>query len=302
MGKEKAFANHFRVDVEILRILATIGIVWFHAGAPGSGIAYGGLLVFFVISIWFSDFGAGSFSAYALKLANRLIRPWLIWCVIYAAVNILRRRPIVEGGESWIGYLAGPSVHLWYLPFAFFVLVVGYAFWRCFSPLLGFMLAIIFALTILVFVPFWRPESLGLPIPLPQYAHALFGVCLGFAFRFSKGLPPAWVFGAMTALIFASIARLPWSGIGSTYLVAVIASLALVFPLDKIFGSLRNIGLPLLGRHSFGVYFIHPPIIGLLKARFSPDSFLLPLLVYLVALACVHGLWRIFPRFYRFVF
>ncbi|MEJ2704092.1 MAG: acyltransferase [Sedimentisphaerales bacterium] len=121
-----ALARHARIaSVERLRILAIFGIVWFHSeNASGRSIGYAGLpiflMLFYALSVRKSK--PEDFFVFAKKKARRLLKPWIFWVVVYTVCMVAKQ--MMEGASvskvfSNFIILAGPRIHLWYMPFAF---------------------------------------------------------------------------------------------------------------------------------------------------------------------------------------
>ncbi len=116
-----------RQDIEFLRILGAAGVVWFHLGISAQEIGYGGLVLFIALGAYFSIVTSGRLSSqFFVKRAVRILIPWLFWVFIFGLINIVRGYPAFPKGDSTsAAILIGPSVHLWYLPFALVVAVVS---------------------------------------------------------------------------------------------------------------------------------------------------------------------------------
>lgn len=103
--------------VDYARFVAALGIVWFHASAPGARAAYLALPFFLVL---LSTPSRASFA----DRAQRLLKPFLIWSVIYGAVQVLlalkHGRPALVWWQPEM-LLTGTALHLWFLPFALLV-------------------------------------------------------------------------------------------------------------------------------------------------------------------------------------
>src|SRR5687768_1239930 len=83
-----AFVPKYRADIDGLRGLAVLAVVWFHSGLPGLSGGYAGVDVFFVISgflitsIIHKDAARGRFSfAYFYERRFRRIAPALLTVV-----------------------------------------------------------------------------------------------------------------------------------------------------------------------------------------------------------------------------
>lgn len=115
-----------RASIEILRIVACLGIVWFHCKAPYAEVGYAGLPVFVAISVALTT--ASKFSESPLvgirKRARRLLGPWILCSLAYATWRLIGN--VRAGRETFATFdssmlTAGGAIHLWYLPFIFLV-------------------------------------------------------------------------------------------------------------------------------------------------------------------------------------
>lgn len=110
-------------SVDYLRFIGSIGIIWFHLHLPGSEIGLAALPMFVAL---FVCFGVGRDIA---SLNRRLLYPWLIWSAIFGAAKLAQAwvtgMPVSSEFEWWM-LLAGPSIHLWFLPFSYgFVVLIN---------------------------------------------------------------------------------------------------------------------------------------------------------------------------------
>ncbi|MDG3004843.1 acyltransferase family protein [Paludisphaera mucosa] len=113
---------------DVLRLAALLAIVWFHAGAPGAEYTAWRLPTLAIIS---AALAAGRGEPRPLpqqirKSGSRLLVPWLFWCGVYGAVELGSH--LRHGVSIWdeLGpriLVTGTSVHLWYLPFAFVMIL-----------------------------------------------------------------------------------------------------------------------------------------------------------------------------------
>ncbi|WP_342611038.1 acyltransferase family protein [Brevundimonas subvibrioides] len=243
--------------VEWLRVVSALGIVWFHAGVPGSQWGYAGLVVFLLLSLMF-EAGPNHAKIQPLKTrAARLLVPWAFWWAVYAGLNIVQQQPIVDADNGLIaGVLTGPSAHLWYLPFAFVVLAVFGAL-KSRTPLSALALGSAVAAVVLICgIPLWRPISLGAGFPFAQWAHAttpvLIGILVGCCLR-SRGV---WILSApvIAALVWACLR--PFPDVASVYLLALGLTVgAILFPratANRLPSAERISGAMM------GVYLVHP--------------------------------------------
>jgi len=84
--------------LDYARFLASLGIVLFHAKAPGAFIGYAALPFFMMALILLSIAGMTSqpFHLFAVNRAQRLLGPWLLWSVVFGLLKLVeyrKRRP-----------------------------------------------------------------------------------------------------------------------------------------------------------------------------------------------------------------
>lgn len=288
-----------RPDIEGLRLLAAFGIVWFHSAHSGIALAYSGLVVFLVLSVALGGRSGRPDGATLQRRALRLLRPWLLWFGLYAAFNALRGLPVLTPDHGWVaGVLAGPSIHLWYLPFVFGVLVAldllrAHISLRSLSGA-----AYLLALVLLAAAPLWRPVTLGLPYPLLQWADALPPVLVGvFALGAREGCWPRRAVLAMsTGLLLVATVLVAFDWVGTPYAVGVAASL-LVLLRPPAASRPGPVDLSPLTDCAFGIYLSHSLVFALLLAHGPElDDAALPLAIFGLALAGTWALRRSLPR------
>jgi peptidoglycan/LPS O-acetylase OafA/YrhL len=175
-----------RVDgLDLLRLVAVGGIVWFHLHAPGYRIAYSGLPVLLVISIALSMARAARqpFSVFASRRAGRLLVPWLFWSAVYGAVLVAQafwhREPLSSLFQLPM-LIMGTSLHLWYLPFAFLASLAAALAWHALAGLSPRAVAAIGALSggCLLLA---ASSSLAIPPPLGQWVFGSAAISFGLA-------------------------------------------------------------------------------------------------------------------------
>ena len=111
-------------SLDYARLIAALGIVLFHAGAPGASIGYAALPFFLMVLIVLALPVAGrmDFASFARGRADRLLGPFVRWSLVYGGLKlaevVISGRPLAAEFEPWM-LLAGPAIHLWFLPFAF---------------------------------------------------------------------------------------------------------------------------------------------------------------------------------------
>jgi hypothetical protein len=79
--------------IDLLRILAAVGIIWFHMeGAPHREIAYAGLPVFLLIffSLVTRQSPARTTAEFVSRRWQRLLKPWLFWSLVYGSCRLAK--------------------------------------------------------------------------------------------------------------------------------------------------------------------------------------------------------------------
>lgn len=258
---------HRNGAIDLLKFLSIFGIVWFHARAPGMNVAYSGLVCFVILSAYFSA-GNQARPGYLAKRAAILGYPWIAWWLFYAALNITLGRQVFSAGEGplVLQILAGPMLHLWYLPFMILgtLALVLLGKWSVFHQThYGPML---FALAAFASVPasyaarnLWAVQ---LPAPLPQWIHAIPALLIGALFQSLKSRPPllkaAVSLPFSAAFLYAALAG--DAGLGIPYLLGINLTLACMaldgsdFRIPKAFEDL-----------TMGIYLIH--VFGFIVVR-----------------------------------
>lgn len=278
-------------NIELLRILSALGIVWYHSGAVGGQIAYAGLVVFAIISMYLAGKSRNPQAGTPHARVVRLLRPWAIWFFIYGLINVMGHRLPIHSEHGMIGgILCGPSLHLWYMPFIFFCLMIFDAVRpRLSERALGWGSAVL-AIGALASVDWWRPLSLSLPLPAPQYAHAMAGVFIGVFFAYYGALRRVAHLLLAVMLAFALLAA-PWRDVGVTYLLALVASFAMIFLVPRRFPYFDVVAV---SRCTPGIYFIHILWLNLL-GKFAIDGPWLPICAFLGSLLMVMAGRKLFP-------
>lgn len=250
-----------RQDIELLRIASAFGIVLLHSGQDRYEIGYGGLVVFLILSIAFAVEHATPKAALGqilTKRASRLLAPWAVWMAIYGARNhFFADRNILEIDRGWInGLLAGTQIHLWYLPFLFFMVVgLDLVVPRVSKTWLGWLSGLA-AIGILASASRWRPWADLHGYPTVQYCHALAGVFTGILLASRKQIGSRG-FRSLLAGVFAAIGYTLWrriSGLGVPYLTGtLLCSWVLLRPPSLP----RRWNVTAISGCMFGVYLCH---------------------------------------------
>lgn len=289
-----------RQDIEALRLLACWGIVSFHLRPTGAAWAYGGLVAFVVLSVWLGGSSTRPPDmATVRRRAQRLLLPWALWFIVYASINAARGGDALPAPDGLLAAtLAGPSIHLWYLPFMFGALLLLDVLRAHIAPRTLAAVAGVLALLVTATVPWWRPVSLQLHYPVLQWCDAigpvLFGVFLAGMQQLDAALRRTLLAGI--AMAVAWVCTQEWVG----------PSLLLGYAATAVLASGRTstwlrADLTPLSSCTFGIYLAHSAVAlalltsGVVRPDALPEA-LLPEAVLLLALAGTWLLRRWLPR------
>lgn len=238
-------------NLELVRIISAFGIVQFHAGAPGAEVGFSGLIAFVSMALYFSA-SSGNIPRTTFRQITSLLRPWAFWWMAYGGLNLVVRGYFIAPDLSWLsGILYGTSQHLWYLPFIFAALLVVEQTRSKFSPRLQTALYGSAGIGMLVLAGIWREPSLALPLPLPQFVHALPAVFLGAAIGFGTGANARGLVATICVLAILAALWVQLPGLTLPYAVGV-GGFFLALKLPPLKYDLEPIS-----RCMFGVYLTH---------------------------------------------
>jgi len=280
-----------RTDVELLRIISAFGITWFHSNYYyGREVAYSGLVVFLIFTSYFAMLSSRKNSIKAR--ASRLLIPCLLWSFLYSFISLIRGQNIFpENNNILSAILSTPSIHLWYLPFAFIsIILIDRA--KYINLQVTVFVALIVATFLLLTAYFWRQWDY-VP-PLAQYIHATPAILMGLVFAIQSRLSNIqrlfilFVILMITLSLFLS--DLP--GVSTPYIIGILASLVLLKE-KTLLPHFRIIFA--LSRLTFGVYLLHPLVIFLLK-HFGINDFKLPILSFLISILVIHIVYSVVPE------
>lgn len=283
-----------RQDVELLRLLSALGIVWFHCQVAGAEVGYGGLVFFLIATVYF-----GGRAKPLKQRAMRLLLPWSIWMIFYGVINLATGRPLVSYADGFLSKLLwGTANHLWYLPFAFVCLVLldrlrplARTTWLATSCGVAAMLMLAQAET-------WREWSFSLGFPWATFVHALPAVLLGVFFSGSDRLDKRlrWTLLSLIILACATTTSIPDQGV--PYLVGVLAASVMLLPPNA---ALQKLDLSAISGLSLGIYLIHPFLLDVcLKFDLHLGS-LHPPMIFLASAVLVWSVQKLLPRFAKYV-
>lgn len=266
-------------SIDILRFIGAIGIIWFHLDLPGSDIGLAALPMFVAL---FVCFGMGRDRA---GLTDRLLRPWLFWSAIFVVAKL--GQAMVSGAPladefAWWMLFAGPSIHLWFLPFSYlFVRLMQRASRQTWLPLA----------VVLVPASLWMSNALILPQPFAQWATV---IPAGFMGLLLHALGPRSLrshnFGWMSIALAAALA---WAGVEHVVMQYVWGMSAMLIALQV---SLPQTALcKRAAETSFGLYLLHPLIIA--GVAYVPLNSLVwqTLIVVIASIMLTHMMRKVTP-------
>jgi len=247
--------------VDIMRYLAAVGIVLFHVRAPYISVTYSALPLFTIYLAFFS-ITPGMTTAWLARRLWHLLRLWLIWSGIYAALKIAEAvvdgQPIASEFLPWM-LMTGPALHLWFLPFAMFLVALGFMISRMLPVTPVFEELLILGVAGTILGALWLNSTGEKPIPIGQWVFvwpaAAFGIVAAMLHQNSRFWLAAVFAGAVTLIGFYLGAGTSVFQFFGASLVAMASFLA-VTPSTRLSETLRDLSL--------GVYFIHPAVVALL--------------------------------------
>jgi len=291
-------ASQKRQEIELLRIFSAFGIIWYHSASTGRDVAYAGLVAFLIISLYFSA-KIKSPPKPVLERAKILLLPWIVWSIFYGAINLVQNRPFfsLDNGIT-AGLLTGASLHLWYMPFIFIVIIIFDYIKRYLTASMLCYACVALALTLLWLNSSWHPLALALGAPYAQYAHALDGVFIGVFFANCSALPRAMRAGFIAAIL-AFVLLFSWSvpGMGITYLVGIALAAIILLP---DWNMRFPVNISVLSECTLGIYLSHVFWIKVVSKFGIQSEIALSLLVFGISALTILALKRFAPRVARY--
>ncbi len=283
--------NGIRTDIELIRVVAAFGIVWFHSGINfWRDIAYAGLIYFLVVAAYFAIKSNKRHSLY--QRASRLLIPCLAWSIIYGLFKVSLGWPVFKDESLVSMVLSTPVIHLWFLPFLFFCLVVIDSAKRALSFNIIAGTSAFLGSTLLLTANYWR--EISFISPFAQYAHALPAVMIGVFLGCYDELSASFR-NTLLAMICVSVTIVSFmnlNGVSITYLVGFIASLPLLF--NKSFIS-ENKTILMLSSLTFGVYLAHVLVLYVLQ-YLHIQGIALPLTAFIISAGSVYIAIKLLPK------
>lgn len=252
--------------LDYARLIAAIGIIVFHVGGPGAGIGYAALPFFLMLLIFLAfPVAAGKdFGTYAATRTARLLRPWAVWSLIYAALKLAETAAtevtLQSEFSAWM-LLTGPSLHLWFLPYACVACIAIWPLAHLSASLTeGGRIICGVILSGLAILIAWTSSHFAAPVPFAQWFHALPAIALGAAFGFMGGTSrPALMATLATGAAAVLLWAMDWPGGAEQLIMAGVAlafCLWLPLPDHPIARGVADLSLTL--------YLAHPIVISIL--------------------------------------
>ena len=292
--------DSWRYDVDFFRILSAAGIVWYHSGvSSGHEISYAGLVFFVILSVYFGGYAGNKRKAF-LERVQRLLVPWVFWGGLYAASNIILGKPLLlcQSGEAIECLLVGPSLHLWYLPFMFAVLVTLDHLRKSMHILMFASLGAFLATLMLASFSLWRVYSLSLGAPWAQHLHALAGVFVGLFFCGLGVMQRKTQWTGVVIVLAAAAVAMPAAGVGLPYFVGILmTSFCLLTSFSNYFFSFGwGKLISSLAQCTFGVYLVHPFFLAVVRKLFFLGGAIAPVVAFSLSFLLIFAFRHFFPR------
>lgn len=281
------------------RLMAVIGIIWFHTHAPYGDIGYSGLSYFLMLLVFLAipqinhlrpaRHRAPAFLRYATARGKRLLVPWLAACLLYGALKLAE----VSRGASWAEefdttmWLTGTALHLWFLPFAFAICLMLWPLGRWADRLtraVRLHLCMLFMCLALMALAVWQTATLQAPVA--QWVYALPAVFLGVSFVLSGATVLRMT--AVAALFFCMALSANWT----TGLLQLGVATCVLITCHMI--KLRPSALShFAARISLTLYLVHPAVGALaLRAQIIPDNSTTMAVVVTLGSLVIVALWE----------
>jgi len=286
-----------RGDIELIRIIGAFGIVWYHSGSIGHEIAYSGLVIFIILSMYLDGINRTDNFDFLQKV-RRILVPWLVWFIIYGVINYVTKKPIVSIQNGLIsGVLSGTQIHLWYMPFIFICLIL---FRLCRKFIQNNHIAYIGALIstfILLSSPLWREKSLQFGYPFSQYVHASAGVAIGIFFSQFHSIKKSIAIILYLLVSLSSIFAISVVGVGVPYFIGILVSSVLISDFYK-----QNVSasVEFISRNTLGIYFIHIFVFMIIFKFNLISGIFVPFFCFCLSLFFVAIIRRLLPGFSKY--
>jgi hypothetical protein len=229
---------------------------------------------------------------FSISKARRLLLPWLFWSAVYLGVNFLKAA--VQNREfstafKWYMLIAGSSIHLWFLPYAFAAALIVNLLQRWANHTrssLDILISLICGI-VLLFGCSVLMQSIQIPAPFIQWIFGLPAIILGFCIgRIHAKVPrqAQWIFYCLitctTGVICLLLLYFDYGHIPVPYGIATVLGCV---------GFLRNGKADPISQKcallTYGIYLIHPLIEAMLHygGIIKSDPWLMVVVVFLLS-------------------
>jgi len=279
------------LNIEVLRVLSAISIVYFHSmPVDNQSRKYGyiGLVIFLLISHILPVLKKESnlsFLQYIRKKSSRIILPFILWSIFYFFISVyIKGFSQAINKLSIVSFLYGTFYHLWYLPYIYFTSVFIYLIRRNSWGKSIENLRVIYLLLISIFV-FLAQSSIiyyfDLTSPFIQWVTSvpclLFSLCVGKSLNDSHSdikTVPAFIPTSVLIVAIIALTEIRINPQMKTYFISYgigFAIFCLSFSMQML--SLKAIKIiQFLSNLTFGVYLIHPFIILVVMKLYSTNN------------------------------
>lgn len=284
--------------LDLLRIIAAVGIIWFHTkGAPYAQIGYAGLPVFLLIyfSLVTRQSQLHATGEFLKRRWDRLLKPWLFWSAVYGVCRVAKAAYALDTGSleqmfSVETLLVGTCVHLWYLPYAFasglFIHVLNRRMLKVNDTTVVLAATLLGALVLVAGTVSLQIHRL--PPPLPQWEFGLAAIPLGLAVGRSLAVPSrrtrrllVSLIGATTLGTCAILTSLGFSSTATPYSLAILL-VCLAFGWQINTNGFITTVAPL----TLGIYLLHPLVMRGLLPLFPAQGHYA---AFIILTACISG-------------
>ncbi|ARN81484.1 hypothetical protein B1812_10835 [Methylocystis bryophila] len=285
--------------IEALRVIAAIGIVWFHSGAPGHEFAYTGLSFFLIVSLYFETRRALPINSVLQNAVTRYIIPWFFWFLFYGIFRLAAHVPFFPpsygSAPPLLKILAGTSIHLWYIPYVVLITITMSIAINLTSRKIVFACSTAAFFIVIPWISFgWIPGAELYP-PLPQYIQALPAALLGIMFGSSQNgsLPRSFVIALLAALLIAG-----WTCPLAFGFQDALAAVLLLGALATRSNTQGSSSLRILSRLTYGVYLVHPFFLSVSRKLLSSSDTLVAVYACTASFGATWVAQRYATRFY----
>jgi Acyltransferase family len=252
--------------VDLIRLVSVAGLVWFHIGAPWAEFAYAGLptVMLFSVALPMMSGRKRPFFEEVSRRGLRLLPPWIFWSGFYGAWIVARslyRGYSLGPLRRWENLLIGPTIHLWYLPFAFLVTLAALVLRRGaglfaarYVCLVGGGLGGVMLVLCSLASRTWALEA-----PFGQWAFAASAIPFGIAVGAACRARPARVYLALASVALAGVVSCAVvERIGDHY-TAISYGIGIPLACAALLWRFEPNGLVrVLAPLSMGLYVLHP--------------------------------------------